>query len=192
MRALVLCGGLGTRLGKLTQDKPKCLIDVGGRPIIDHVLWQLSLYGIHNVIVNVHHKYDQIIKYLGVDVLYSYEPKLLNSAGSVKNLADWFDEDILVVNGDTISNANYKDFIDFSMLVHYEDTCILTNKTNGKCAGAYLISTETAQTLQRGKTIDECLNKENVRYFIQPGLVYFDCGTAQGLLKARHYAQKIS
>jgi len=194
-KALVLAAGFGTRLGDLTKDTPKCLVDVGGKPIIDHVLWQLSKYNIDNVVINVHYHYEKIMKHLGDRVLYSYEPTLLNTAGTVKNLVKWFDDDILVVNGDTLSNTNYERFITKSIW-ESEDVFVLTDGRQKKCAGAYIIRKEAVNLFQIGKTIDECIERvfNGVKYVAQKDLIYRDCGTIEKLMRARDYyaREKIS
>lgn len=190
-KALILAAGLGTRLGDLTKDTPKCLIDVGGKPVIDHVLWQLHIAGITEVVVSVHHHWQKVVEYLGDRVVYSYEPVLLNTAGTIKNMSPWFDEEILVVNADTISNVDYQSFLEKTTQVP-QDAYILTGPMTNKCAGTYLINKDIAESFEIGKTIDECLIDKEISFIVQRDLIYYDCGTPEGLLKARNYAQKIS
>jgi NDP-sugar pyrophosphorylase family protein len=178
MKCLVLAAGRGTRLGKLTQDTPKCLIRVKNRPVIDHVLFQLSQHGFNEVMVNVSYLKDQVINYLGDRVMYYYEPMLLNTAGTVLKTAEWFDDTILVVNADTINNANYTDLV----RVHKNKangTTVLSYKN--KCAGAYVIDKRFAlDNFKIGKTIDECIK---IHYYLynQKGLQYTDIGTPDKL-----------
>lgn len=189
MKALVLAAGNGTRLGKLTEHTPKCLVEVAGRPVIDHVLWQLYQYDITNVMVNVHHHADMVMCYLGDRVTYFYEPTLLNTAGTVKAVADWFDEDILVVNADTITNANY----DKLLQTHKDELMDVTVLSkDDKCAGAYVIYKEFAKKdLEVGKKVDGCI-AGHAFYYEQPALVYHDIGTPGELAIARKYYEKIS
>jgi len=187
MKALVLAGGIGSHLGDITKYTPKSLVDVAGRPVIDHVLWQLAQHGYTEIIMNVSYLYGQIIRYLGDRVVYFYEPMLLNTAGTVNNLADWFDRDILVVNGDTINNADYTKLAK----EHKEglmDVTVLSK--NNKCAGAYMIyKTLAKENFEVGKRIDECI-EGHVFYYNQPDIVYHDIGTPEKLTIARNYYGK--
>lgn len=185
-KALILAGGLGTRLRGVT-DAPKCLVDVGGKPVIEHILWQLSLHDITDVMVNVHYKAEQIMDYLGDRVIYFYEPKLLNTAGTVRRVANWFDDDILVVNGDTINNANYT-----KLLHHHKDELmdVTVLAKEARCAGAYVIYKSFAlDNLEEGRIIDDCISGHK-EYFNQRDLVFHDIGTPEKLAIARKYYEK--
>ncbi|ARN82757.1 N-acetyl-alpha-D-muramate 1-phosphate uridylyltransferase [Methylocystis bryophila] len=87
--AMVFAAGLGTRMRPLTETTPKPLVQVGGRPLLDHVLDQLSGAGVAKAIVNVHHLGDQIIAHLAArrspDLVISDErAKLLDQGGGIK------------------------------------------------------------------------------------------------------------
>ncbi|HSK20148.1 MAG TPA: nucleotidyltransferase family protein [Longimicrobiales bacterium] len=79
MDAMILAAGLGTRLGDLTQDTPKALIDVGGVPVLERVARRLIAAGADHIIINVHHHADRIIEFVrsrddfGVAVSISHE-----------------------------------------------------------------------------------------------------------------------
>lgn len=112
MKAMVLAAGLGTRLRPLTDDRPKALVDVGGRPLIAYALALLRHFGITDVIVNLHHHGDALRQALGdgraygVHITYSPEDPLLDTGGGIKH-AEWFlaGDDFLVINSDTISDV---------------------------------------------------------------------------------------
>lgn len=186
MKALILAAGLGTRLGKLTKITPKPLVEVNGKPVIDYVIDGLKRHGYNEIIINVHYKHEQIMDHLGDRVLYSYEPRLLNTAGTVKNLSKWFDYELLVVNADTISNANYTELL--KMFYKTRARAVSLSKGN-KCAGAYMLNKRAIDAFEAGRTIDECLGS-NIIHFNQPDLVYHDCGTLFGLAKAGRYYAK--
>ena len=67
MKAMVLAAGLGTRLRPLTDDRPKALVEVAGRTLLEIILTRLRSFGIHEVIVNVHHFADRMIGYLAAN-----------------------------------------------------------------------------------------------------------------------------
>ena len=90
MKAFILAAGLGTRLRPLTFKKPKPLIKINDRPIIDYVLEWLANQGIKEVIINLHYMPDMIKKHLGrggefgLKITYSYEKNILGTAGALK------------------------------------------------------------------------------------------------------------
>src|SRR6266446_8899085 len=95
MKAMILAAGLGTRLRPLTNDRPKALVEVAGRTLLEITLGRLRTFGVSEVIVNVHHHADQIAEYLkakknfGMRVEVSREDVLLDTGGGLKK-AGWF------------------------------------------------------------------------------------------------------
>lgn len=87
--AFVLTAGKGTRMMPLTQDRPKPLVQVFGKPILDHIFDHLRDIGIENVTLNGHYKAEQIEDYAknvqDMDVSFSYEHDILDTGGGVKN-----------------------------------------------------------------------------------------------------------
>lgn len=110
--AFILGAGLGTRLRPLTNDCPKPLLPVGGRPLITFAMDHCLAAGIERFIVNTHHcpaAYDRAFperSWRGWPILFRHEPLLLDTAGGLKNIEDLLDQDetILVYNGDIISD----------------------------------------------------------------------------------------
>ncbi len=109
MRAMVLAAGLGTRLRPLTNDRPKALVDVGGRPVITYNLALLRHFGIHDVVINLHHHGDALRAALGdgsafgLRITYSPEDPLLDTGGGIKHAeGSLAGDDFLVLNSDTI------------------------------------------------------------------------------------------
>jgi NDP-sugar pyrophosphorylase family protein len=119
MKAMVLAAGLGTRLRPLTDDRPKALVEVAGRTMLEITLSRLRASGVHDVIVNVHHLADKIAEFLaandnfGMHIDISREPTLLDTGGGLKNAAHFFlgdsslvDEPFLLHNVDVISTID--------------------------------------------------------------------------------------
>jgi NDP-sugar pyrophosphorylase family protein len=129
MKAMVLAAGLGTRLRPLTDNRPKALVEVAGRTLLEITLARLRTFGIREVIVNVHHFADQIVDYLkananfGMRIEISREEVLLDTGGGLRKAA-WFflqdatrsDEPFLLHNVDVIST------IDFAPMVRAHKT----------------------------------------------------------------------
>jgi NDP-sugar pyrophosphorylase family protein len=120
MRAMVLAAGLGTRLRPLTDNRPKALVELAGRTLLELTLTRLRAFGVREVIVNVHHFADQIVEYLkananfGMRIEVSREDVLLDTGGGLKKAA-WFfledsaraDEPFLLHNVDVISTIDF-------------------------------------------------------------------------------------
>jgi mannose-1-phosphate guanylyltransferase len=118
MKALILAAGFGTRLGKLTEYKPKALVKVGGTPILDHNIRKLLNAGISEILINTHYLSDQVEDFLKGQpyrelVKTVFEPSLLGTAGSVKANWDFFEgNDFLVMHGDNYFEAELKPLLE--------------------------------------------------------------------------------
>lgn len=118
--AFILGAGLGTRLRPLTNDCPKPLLPIAGRPIITYAMDHLIAAGIKRFIINTHHcadVYQQIFPdqlWRGVPIVFRHEPVLLDTAGGIKNIEALLDSDemILVYNGDIITDLPLQRLID--------------------------------------------------------------------------------
>lgn len=115
MKALIFAAGLGTRLKEHTADKPKAMVLLAGKPLLQHAIEKLIAYQITNITINVFHFADQIISFLehhpfpGVQIHISDErEELLDTGGGLKNAAQFLagSEPILIYNVDVISNLN--------------------------------------------------------------------------------------
>ncbi|MFM9134136.1 MAG: sugar phosphate nucleotidyltransferase [bacterium] len=112
MRAVVMAGGLGTRLRPLTTAVPKPLLPVVGRPMVEHTLRLLRAHGSHEVTLTVQHLSTALRRYFGdgsefgVDLRYATEHRPLGTAGGVRLAAADGDEDLLVVSGDAVTDLD--------------------------------------------------------------------------------------
>ena len=119
MKAMIFAAGLGTRLQNETVAKPKALVDVGGKPLLQHALEKLKAEGIAEIVVNVHHFSELVISFLkendfGVTIHISDETEnLLDTGGGLKKAAGFFTESepVLVYNVDILSNLNISQLI---------------------------------------------------------------------------------
>jgi mannose-1-phosphate guanylyltransferase len=124
MKAMILAAGLGTRLRPLTDDRPKALVEINGRTLLEITLSRLRSFGVRDVIVNVHHFADMIVEYLrkndncGMRIEVSREDVLLDTGGGLKKAA-WFfledspdaDEPFIVHNVDVLSTIDLQRMI---------------------------------------------------------------------------------
>lgn len=112
--ALVVAGGLGTRMGDLTRDLPKPMIPVAGRPLIEHVLRLLSRHGIMNVTIATNYLGEKIEEHVGcgakfgVSVRYIREEKRLGTAGALSLLDPVPDAPFFVINADIVTKVNLR------------------------------------------------------------------------------------
>lgn len=120
MKAMILAAGLGTRLRPLTNDRPKALVELNGRTLLEIVISRLASFGVTDFIVNVHHLADQVVSYLksknnfGFRMEISREDDLLLDTGGGLKKAAWFfedgsaalDEPFFLHNVDVVSNID--------------------------------------------------------------------------------------
>ena len=132
LRALILCGGLGTRLQPYTDTSPKPLLKVAGKPILHYMLQHLSNQGIKEVMINLHYRGEQIQSScgdgsaFGVSIRYTQEETLLGTAGTVLANRDWLTKNghtpCLVIYGDLLTNQNFNTMLKF----HEKKKALLT------------------------------------------------------------------
>jgi len=118
LRAVIMAGGPGTRLRPLTDDKPKAMLPVGDRPLLEHIVRQLKDAGIHRVSLATHYRGDVIRRHFGdgrefdVDIQYVDEGEPLGTAGALSLLASSA-EPLLVMNGDILTEVDFRAMLDF-------------------------------------------------------------------------------
>ena len=115
MKALIFAAGLGTRLKPITDNLPKALVPIAGKPLLEHVILKLKTSGFDEILINVHHFPDQIIDFIkrnnnfDIRIEISDERELLlDTGGGIKKAAAFFDDNqpFLVHNVDILSTVN--------------------------------------------------------------------------------------
>lgn len=114
MQAIVLAGGLGTRLRSVTKDIPKPMAPIGDKPFLAFVLEYLEKQGVREVILSVSYKYKIIQDYFknrfcGMNIIYNIEEELLGTGGAIKDSLRLIGNDAYVLNGDTFFDINLKE-----------------------------------------------------------------------------------
>ncbi|MGE0090632.1 MAG: NDP-sugar synthase [Bacteroidales bacterium] len=131
MKAMIFAAGLGTRLKPLTDTKPKALVEVNGKPLLEHTIKKLIQSGITEIIINVHAFADQIIDFLkvnnnfGIHIEISDETDLLLDTGGGLKKAAWFFNDnkpFIVHNVDILSDIDLNDMVH----QHIASNCLAT------------------------------------------------------------------
>ena len=113
--AVLMAGGKGERLRPLTEKKPKPLLKVGDKCIIDHNIDRLIDYGVKHISVTVNYLKEQLEEHFAeprgeVKVQAVREPKFLGTIGSIRFVPEFFNDTVLVMNSDLFTNINYEDF----------------------------------------------------------------------------------
>ncbi len=163
MKAMILAAGLGTRLRPLTDNRPKALVEIAGRPLLEITLSRLRSSGVTEVIINVHHFADMVIDYLkskknfGMRIEISREEALLDTGGGLKKAA-WFflddsssgkssllDEPFLLHNVDVISNIDLRRMVQF----HKENHALATLAVQDRETSRYLLFNDQLQLCGR-------------------------------------------
>jgi mannose-1-phosphate guanylyltransferase/mannose-1-phosphate guanylyltransferase/phosphomannomutase len=107
MKAMVLAAGLGTRLRPLTFEIPKPMVPVIDRPVMAHIVDLCERQGFDQLVANLHYFPDTIKDYFGDRLEYRYEEELLGTAGGVRNVRDFFGDDLVVViSGDALTDID--------------------------------------------------------------------------------------
>ena len=166
MKAMVLAAGLGTRLRPLTDDRPKALVTVAGRTLLEITLSRLKAFGVQEVIVNTHHYADMIVHYLrannnfGMRIEVSREEVLLDTGGGLKHAA-WFflegsarsQEPFIVHNVDVVSTIDLARMMRF----HVEHAALATLAVQDRATSRYLLFDQHGQLCGRraGQTVEE-------------------------------------
>jgi NDP-sugar pyrophosphorylase family protein len=176
LKALLFAAGLGTRLKEHTQDKPKALVNLAGKPLLQHAIEYLKNNGISDITINVFHYADQIISFLeenksfGVSIHISDErDQLLETGGGLKKAGTYLmgKEPILIYNVDVISNLDLNLLLKYHLKQNAMATLVVRkretsrylmidqdmnlagwkNQINGQTRISRIDSFETAQTL---------------------------------------------
>ena len=157
MNAMIFAAGLGTRLRPLTNDRPKALVEVNGRSLLEHNILKLKAAGFDHLVVNVHHFGDQIIRFLkehqnfGIDIQVSDERELLlDTGGGLLKAMSLFpnDDPVLIHNVDIVSEADLR--------TSYQQHLALSEclQTQGKLLGASLFISQ--RSTSRYLLFDTC------------------------------------
>lgn len=145
---MILAAGLGTRLQPLTNDRPKALVEVAGRPLLEHIIMKLKRQGFSRLVVNIHHFGQMIIDFLkandnfGMDIRVSNERGLLlNTGGGVKKALELFDSTmpILIHNVDIASDADLAAF--YHEAQREDQPCGALLATNSRATNRFLLFT---------------------------------------------------
>jgi NDP-sugar pyrophosphorylase family protein len=161
MKAMIFAAGLGSRLKQLTQNKPKALVEVNGKPLLEYVINKLKQAGVTDIIINVHHYPQQIIDFVnnhdfGINISFSLEKdQLLDTGGGLKKASRFFDDGkpFFIHNVDVISDIDLQEMYSYhlgkkalaTLAVRKRDTqrYFLFDENNRLCGKKNLKTNET-------------------------------------------------
>ncbi|AWR97856.1 NTP transferase domain-containing protein [Acidianus sulfidivorans JP7] len=116
MKAVILAGGYGKRLRPLTDDKPKPLIEIAGKPIIEWQIEWLKTFGIRSFLILTGYKKEVLTEWmsknknrLGIECLFSTEEEPLGTGGAIYQVKSFLNEEFITINGDILTNLDIRE-----------------------------------------------------------------------------------
>lgn len=176
MKAVILAGGFGTKLRSIAFEVPKPMVPILGIPFLEYQMRMLKENGIVDIVLCVHYMAEKIKSYfgsgkrLGIDITYSEEDIPLGTAGAVKKAEKHLDDIFIVLNGDSYTNLNLKNFLDFHKSKNSLCTIALNKNKNKENYGSVILNNE-------GKVTDFIEGSKSdipEEYLINTGFYVFD------------------
>jgi NDP-sugar pyrophosphorylase family protein len=132
MKAIIHCGGKGTRLAEISKTIPKPMVKINGKPLLEYHIENLKKTGVINICITLHHLPKVIMDYFGngerygVNILYSVEPLMLGTGGALSPIKEFVKDDTLIVYGDVVSFVDYRKMLSF----HKRKKALITAATH--------------------------------------------------------------
>ena len=148
MNAVLMAGGRGERLRPLTDTIAKCALEVGGKPIIRHIIDGLEAVGFDDIIVTLKYLPDKVKEAVGDDeAVRYYAQKTTGTAQCLKEIEKWLEEEFMVINGDTLTNLDYSKMIEWHLINDNIDT-IFTKDDAIHTGGTYIFDREVLKYIR--------------------------------------------
>jgi dTDP-glucose pyrophosphorylase/CBS domain-containing protein len=166
LRAVIMAGGFGTRLRPLTENLPKPMLPVGGRPLMERIVGRLRESGIDHIVVTTHYKPEKIVEHFGdgsnfdVTMTYVQEDVPLGTGGALGLLQN-LDEPLLVINGDILTDVDFGALRDY----HREYGADLTVGVR-----RYTISVPYGVVENQGARVMRIDEKPEMTFFVNAGI----------------------
>jgi NDP-sugar pyrophosphorylase family protein len=171
MQAVILAGGLGTRLRPYTTVIPKPLVPVGDRPVVEHIVHALARSGAHRIDLCVSHLGELIQLYFSqlvipdvMQLTFHWEDEPLGTAGALRVIPD-LDDTFIAMNGDVLTNLDYRALVDF----HREREAILTIAMQTKA-----VQVELGVIKQVGGLVNDYVEKPLLDYHVSMGIYVYE------------------
>lgn len=186
MKAVVMAGGEGSRLRPLTLGRPKPMVSVVDKPMIEHIIDLLKRYGINDMVITLQYMADSIQSYFGdgsafgVNIQYSIEETPLGTAGSVKQAEALLDDTFIIISGDALTDFDLEAALDFHKARKSYATLILKRVPNPLEYGVIITDERGAirQFLEKPSWSEVFSDTVNTGiYVIEPRILdYFETG----------------
>lgn len=166
-KVMLMVGGLGSRLHPLTQDTPKPMLNVGGKPILQTIVERLAEYGFVNIVMCVNYKAEMIQDYFGdgslfgVSITYLIEEKRMGTAGALSLLLDKPEESFIVMNGDLLTSVNFENLLDY----HAAQKAVAT-----MCVREYDFQVPYGVVSIEGNKVESIIEKPVHKFFVSAGI----------------------
>ncbi len=131
MQAVILAGGLGTRLRPITNKIPKHMVKIGNKPFLEHLITMLKRNGVNEVVLCVGYLWKQIKDYFGngkkfgVNIKYSVEKKLMGTGGAINLAQKHLKNDFFVIYGDSYLELNYRKLMQFHKKINKKGVLVV-------------------------------------------------------------------
>lgn len=181
---VIMAGGLGTRLAELTRDRPKPLLAVGPKPILETIVERFVAQGFTRLIVSVNYKAEMIEAHFGdgsrfgADIEYIHESKRLGTAGGLQHLPLDINSPFIVVNGDVLTTVDYRSLLKY----HGESGCIATMGVS-----YHDVQVPYGVVQVSNHRINSLVEKPVYRYFVNAGIYVLSSGCLDYIPKSEYF-----
>jgi NDP-sugar pyrophosphorylase family protein len=164
---VIMAGGLGSRLAPLTDEIPKPLLPVGGKPIIEIIIEQLRTYGFHRLLIAVNYRAEMIRACCGnggrldVQITYVEEQQRLGTAGALRLADEYLREPFLVVNGDLLTRVNFGRLLGYHLSGGHDMTVAVRDYEMQVPYGVLTLDSTRVRSLEE---------KPNLHFFVNAGI----------------------
>ncbi|MFC2040352.1 sugar phosphate nucleotidyltransferase [Chloroflexota bacterium] len=189
LTAIILVGGLGTRLQPLTYYAPKPMVKLLNRPFLEHTIAYLKHHSIFNVVLAISYLPEVITNYFGngqnfgVNLTYCVEDTPLGTAGAVKNAEEHLNNTFIVLNGDVFTDLDISAMLRFHREKQSLATIALTNVDNPSAFG--VVETDTNQSIRR--FVEKPQPGETDSHWINAGVYILEPEVLELVPKNQHY-----
>ena len=170
-RVVIMAGGLGSRLGHLTKDTPKPMLEIGGKPLLEQLIESFVEYGFTEFLITVNFKAEVIMDYFGdgkergVNIKYVVEKEKLGTGGSLSLIQEELNDPFFVVNGDIVTS------LDFGQLLNYH---IQKEAFGTMCVKEYEHQIPYATIEEESSKLKKINEKPVVKYMVNSGIYVLD------------------